>query len=138
MTIPDVEATTEDVARALEQLERAFPGHAVEWRPDGQGGAWAKVHDLEIGAAFEPTRSWVAFPISFQYPRAHVYPHYLPADLELASGQTFTPPLNAGQRLPEFDEPAIMLSRASHRWNPARDTAALKLVRVLEWLRECR
>jgi hypothetical protein len=64
-----------------------------------------------------------------------VYPHYLRPDLALANGQAFTPPLHPGQQLPGFAEPALMVSRASHRWDPVRDTAALKLVRVLEWLR---
>jgi len=36
--------------------------------------------------------------------------------------------------MPGFNLPAVMVSRASHRWNPVTDTAALKLLRVLEWL----
>lgn len=135
MTIPDAVAVTPEVAAGLEELERAFPEHAMDVLPDGQGGVWAKLHDVTIGSAFLPARSWVAFPLSFQYPRAHVYPHYLRPDVALASGQAFAPPLHPGQRLPGFDEPALMVSRASHRWDPARDTAALKLIRVLDWLR---
>jgi hypothetical protein len=30
-----------------------------------------------------------------------------------------------------------MVSRGSNHWNPATDTALLKLLRVLEWLRGC-
>jgi hypothetical protein len=32
-------------------------------------------------------------------------------------------------------EPAIMLSRRSNRLNPETDTAALKLAKVLDWIR---
>ena len=37
--------------------------------------------------------------------------------------------------MPGFELPAIQISRRSNRWNPDRDTAALKLARVLDWIR---
>jgi hypothetical protein len=38
--------------------------------------------------------------------------------------------------MPGFDRPAAQVSRRSNRWNPALDTATLKLMRVLRWFAE--
>lgn len=127
---------TSAIAAAIEQLELAFPEHAVLFLPDAQGGAAVIVEDLPIGGAFVPVESWVGFALNYTYPRGHVYPHYLRPDLARADGQPLTSPINPGQTMPGFERPATMISRASNRWDPARDTAALKLLRVLQWLRE--
>jgi hypothetical protein len=125
----------EAVEQAIEQLRQAHPGHQLELLDEPQGGAFVIVDDLPIGERFNQKRSWIGFALAFQYPLADVYPHFLRADLELADGRELASPLNANQMMPGFDRPAVMLSRRSNRWNPARDTAALKLARVLEWLR---
>lgn len=124
------------VTACLEELQAAFPDHEREHRPDGAGGALVRIHDLPLGAAWVPETSWVAFPVSSMYPRAHVYPHFVRPDLTRADGAPMVPPMHQQQRLPVWDEPATMVSRSSPRWNPARDTAASKLTRVLLWLRE--
>lgn len=121
------------VSDCLEELRRAFPENPLEHRPDEQGGAWTLVHDLPLGPAFVPDTSWVAFPISSLYPRAHVYPHYVRADLTRTDGAALSVPLHQGQTVPVFAVPAVMVSRSSPRWDPTRDTAALKLHRVLLW-----
>ena len=92
---------------------------------EAQGGADVKVEDLDLGGGYEPETSWVGFRIAYDYPRAQVYPFYLRPDLARANGVAFQPPINLGQTLSGFNEPAIMVSRGSNRWNPARDTAAL-------------
>jgi hypothetical protein len=132
MTIPD--GLTPDVRAAIEELDAAFAEHEIRVRCDNDGGAWVVVEDVDLGPGFAPGRTWVGFPISFQYPRAHVYPHYVRPDLARADGRPFAPPIHVGQSMPPDNEPAIMISRASHRWDPTRDTAALKLTRVLDWL----
>ena len=38
-------------------------------------------------------------------------------------------------KLGPFTGAATMVSRKSNRWNPAQDTAALKLAKVLDWIR---
>jgi hypothetical protein len=128
---------TPEVETAIAEIQRAFPEHPVRTLEDGQGGARVIVEDLPIGDRFDPTTSWVGFPIGFQYPRAQVYPHYVRPDLRRRDGQPHTAPVHPGQTMPGFDESALMVSRGSNRWNPATDTALLKLLRVLEWLQEC-
>lgn len=126
---------TADVRSAIEELRAGFPGHEVLVTEEPQGGAHIIVDNLDIGPAFATAKSWVGFTLGFQHPLADVYPHYLRADLAYADGRPVQSPLNAGHTMPGFDRPAVMLSRRSNRWNPARDTAHLKLLRILDFLR---
>lgn len=124
---------TPDVATAVEEIKRAFPDHRVEVQPEDQGGAYVTVHDLPIGDRFKPATSWCGFLITFQYPRADVYPHFLGGnvrrtdDAGLPGG--ISGPMNWRGRQ------ALQVSRRSNRWNAALDTAATKLAKVLAWLR---
>jgi hypothetical protein len=129
---------TAAVTEALEEIRAAFRSHRVHHEPDGQGGAFVRVEDLDLGRAFSPATSWVAFQITFQYPFADVYPHYLRHDLVRTDGQAFTPPLhpNHPMTLPNgATAPAVMISRRSNQRDPETDTAATKLAKVLDWLR---
>ena len=94
------------------------------------------LEDLDLGPAFTPSTSSVGFAISPLYPRADVYPHFVRPDLARSDGSALTAPLNPGHAMPGFNRPAVMVSRRSNRWNPACDTAALKLHRVLFWFNE--
>ncbi len=124
---------TSEVINALNELARGFPGARIEHREDGQGGAHVVVFGLTLGSGFVPSTSWIGFSISGLYPRTDVYPHFVRADVARADGRNLMPPLNPGHIMPGFDYPAVMLSRRSNRWDPSRDTAALKLLRVLLW-----
>ena len=126
---------TADVSSAINELRAGFPGHEVFATEESQGGAHIIVDNLDIGAAFATPKSWIGFTLGFQHPLADVYPHYLRPDLAYADGRPLQSPLNAGQTMPGFGRPAVMLSRRSTRWNPARDTAHLKLLRILDFLR---
>jgi hypothetical protein len=125
---------TPGVEGAVDQIRRAFPDNTVQVLGDGAGGAYILVEDLPIGAGFDPARSWVAFLIPYMYPAGDIYPHWVRPDLAFADGRPLAPPLNPGQQVPLFDRPAVMISRRSNRWNPAQDTALLKLLRVLKFL----
>lgn len=126
---------TADVSAAIEELRAGFPGHEVLVIEEPQGGAHVIVDNLDVGPTFATPQSWIGFTIGFQHPLADVYPHYLRADLAHTDGRPLQPPLNAGHMMPGFDRPAVMLSRRSTRWNPARDTAQVKLLRILDFLR---
>lgn len=123
---------TPEVEEAIAGLKAAFADHTVEATPDAQGGAYVVVHDLPLGPQYRPERSWVGFAISFQYPRADVYPHYTDPTLARVDGA----PLGEGlqQPVPWHGCMATQISRRSNGWNAAEDTAALKLHKVLDWL----
>jgi hypothetical protein len=128
---------TAAVQQAIEEIRAAFPGHKTEVEPDTDGGAYVKVHDLALGDKYEPSVSWLAFRITFQYPFADIYPHFCIPTLRRKDGRALGGGFNLNNQwqTPKTSEPAIMLSRRSNRLNPETDTAALKLAKVLDWIR---
>ena len=86
---------------------------------------------MELGPAYKQSKTWVAFHITYGYPQAEVYPHFVRADLSRVDGS----PLGQGTSLGQFrGQEAIQLSRRSNQLNPAVQTAQLKLEKVLQWL----
>ncbi len=124
---------TPEVQRAIEEIQQTFPKHRVEVTSEGQGGAYVIVHDLLIGERYLPSTSWIGFTISYQYPYADVYPHYLDGSLRRIDGLI----QGAGLQFPVnwHNRQVIQVSRRSNRWNATIDTAATKLSKVLVWLR---
>lgn len=130
-----------EVASAVKELQEAYPNATVTAVPDGSGGAFVTVDPVDVSSRYAPSRTWIKFHITFQYPLADVYPHFVRPDLRRADGQTPGGlPLGPGSSPGAFtmngvQEPAIQLSRRSNNLNPAVDTAVLKLEKVLEWLK---
>lgn len=124
---------TPEVQAAIEEVEQAFPHNRVEVEPDADGGAFVIVHDLPVGSTYESETSWVGSQITFQYPRADVYPHFFDGKLRRkdgkALGEGFSGPTEWRGRA------AVQVSRRSNRLNPTVDTAATKIAKVLEWVR---
>jgi hypothetical protein len=124
---------TPEVEQAIAQIRTTFDGHRVQFEPEPQGGAYVVVDDLFLGDQYVPTTSWLGFLITFQYPRADVYPHFVDPQLRRADGRAhgagFSGPLSWQGRL------ALQISRRSNRLNPAIDTAATKLAKVIEWVK---
>lgn len=124
---------TPEVIEALQELERTFPNNPIKVEPDDQGGASVVFEDVWIGEQYQPPSSWIGFHIDFQYSRSDVYPHYIDNGVRRVDGcdhgQGFSGPMTWQNRQ------AIQISRRSNRWNPAVDTAAAKLIKVLDWLR---
>ena len=52
-------------------------GTAVEVVPDADGGACVLIKGVDIGEAFSPSETWVAFQITWTYPDADCYPHFI-------------------------------------------------------------
>ena len=120
------------VKLAISQLIKGFPKARVTATDSGDGGAKVMIDSVDLGPSFEPSSSWVKFSVSFQYPNADIYPIFLRSDLTRTDGRSH----GKGIAQSEFDgAPALQLSRRSNRLNPDTDTAALKVTKVLEWLR---
>lgn len=123
---------TPAVAQAIDQIRATFPDCTIDVAPDNAGGAYVVVNGLRLGPPYVQPEIWIGFQITFQYPYADVYPHFAPPDLARADGRA----LGEGMGNGSFrGAPAIQISRRSTRLNPARDTAALKLLKVIQWLR---
>lgn len=125
-------ALTAEVAEGIEQIRQQCPDSSVTVAEDGQGGAYVVVADVDLGEKYVPSRSWIGFQLTFQYPYSDVYPHFIAGDVVRADGAALGEAMSPTQWR---DRPAIQVSRRSNRLNPAVDTAALKLLKVLDWIR---
>lgn len=122
---------TPSVAAAVEEIKAAYPRTHVRADGDGDGGAFVFVEEVPLSEAYQQSETWIGFHIVYLYPDADVYPHFVREDLSRVDGL----PLTEGMSRGEFQgSPAIQLSRRSNRWDPARDTALLKLKKVISWL----
>jgi hypothetical protein len=123
---------TPEVAQAIDELKAAFPDAAVTACSLPDGGANVMIDPVDPGANYVQRKTWIGFAIGFQYPYADVYPLFVRPDLTRSDGASH----GEGIALTSFDgQPALQLSRRSSRLNPRIDTAALKVAKVLEWLR---
>jgi len=118
---------------AVNELRAAFAGHRVETQADGQGGAFVVIDGLPLGDLYVQDESWMGFHITYLYPAADVYPHYVRPDLTRRDGQPLGPGFSA-TTWPHVG-PAMQLSRRSNRRDVAYDSATFKAHRVLDWIR---
>ena len=124
------------VQQAVDEIRSAYPENKLDVLPDEEGGAFVKVHDLFVGKQYQPESSWVAFRITFQYPFADVYPHHCVANLARKNGGALGEGFSQSiWKSPAGNESSTMISRRSNRLNAATDTAALKLVKILDWMK---
>jgi len=120
------------IEKAIAEIRSSFPDCQVDAETDGTGGAYVLVHGVPLGPPYVQPNIWVGFQITFQYPYADVYPHFTGTDLARADGR----PLGEGLGSATWrGQAATQLSRRSNKLNPATDTAALKLLKVMQWLR---
>ena len=131
------EAIKLEVTEAINEVRSSFSGHQVDIEPDDQGGAFVRIHEVDLGPTYKPSETWVGFQITFQYPFADVYPHYIRHDIARADGKALVTPFNHNQTfaLPSGGVSAVMVSRSSKRRDPVTDTAVVKLAKVLDWIR---
>lgn len=122
-----------DVTEAIAEIRRSFPNHEVDLAEDGQGGARVTVHGFALGEQYSPSTSWIGFTIGFQYPAADVYPHFVRGDLARRDEKPLGEAMTTGHTW--NGAAAVQVSRRSKRWDRGADTAAIKLTKVLEWLR---
>ena len=124
-------AMTPEVEQAVEELRARLPETGVDAVGTGDGGAIVTIARVDPGPAYVQHETWMRLAISFQYPYADIYPLFVRPDLVRTDGQ----PHGQGISLGSFQgSPAMQLSRRSNRLNPAIDTAALKVAKVLQWL----
>lgn len=122
-----------EVSRAVEELRACFPDAEVDATDTGDGGVMVTISPVELGSVYVQRDTWLGFAISFQYPYADVYPLFVRPDLTRVDGEGH----GIGIGLASFNgERAMQLSRRNNRLNPTVDTAALKVMKVVKWLRE--
>jgi hypothetical protein len=130
MTWP--EPLNPEVRQGLDELAVLFGELSVV--PEGQGGARVTIKSLPLPGGLNRSESWCGFVIPYNYDDAQVYGHHFPADLRRADGQQLDGP--GFNYSGNWDgAPALIVSRSSPGWRKGTDTAALKLVKVIEFLK---
>lgn len=124
---------TPAVEEAVAEIRATYIGHQVDVTPLPDGGACVVVHGLTLSGSFEPNVSWVGFVIGFQYPYADVYPHHIDAQVKRRDGQALGEGFSGVQTWQ--GRSCFQVSRKSNHLDATTDTAALKLAKVLQWLR---
>lgn len=124
---------TPEVSAAIDELRRHYVGVAVNVDAKGDGGAYVTLCSFDPGPAYEQRETWIGFEISYLYPAADVYPLFIRPDLKRVDGKPHRERITSAKFR---GEPALQLSRNTPGLNPAVDTAALKVTKVLKWLRD--
>ena len=120
---------TVEVINAIKDLEAVLPGR-VRSEPDGFGGAYVTVEDIELGPGWSRPSAPLTFHVPYNYPAAAIYPYYLPPD---ARPLNSSPP--ALQQVVWRGNPATQVSLRHTRWDPVRDNALGCVFQVRSWLR---
>jgi hypothetical protein len=129
-------SVTAPVARAITEIRSSFPDTQVYAWPDGQGGAHVVIDSIDLGPGWAQESTWLAFSISYLYPDADCYPHYVRADLAHADGRGLEVPFHFGNAF--LDHPSVMVSRRTNLREPALSTAARKALSVTAHIQEQR
>lgn len=122
----------EAVGKAIADIRANWADAIVTAEPDNDGGAYVIVEPVTLGELYTHAATWIGFRITFQYPYADVYPHFVRSDLLRKDGRALGDGISTGHTF--AGRSAIQISRRSNRLNPATDTATLKLGKVLQWL----
>jgi hypothetical protein len=120
------------VEQAVGEIQAEYGDVQVRVRDDGEGGAYVIVEEVDLGPFYRPSKSWIGFRITFQYPYSDTYPHYVCGDLSRVDGR----PLGEGtsSNVTFEGRAAVQISRRSNRLDPRSQTALIKLKKVLAWL----
>jgi len=121
-----------EVEKAIEEIKAEFPDSTVTVREDAEGGAFVIVDPVDAGEMHDPRTTWIGFRITFQYPYADVYPHFIRADLKRVDGCAHGEGMSSQTWEGWPSGQCLQLSRRSNR---GACSAAQKVQKVLAWLR---
>lgn len=121
-----------DVANAIEELIKAFPGSVVTNSEDGEGGAYVVVESVNLGERFNPSTTWMGGHISALYPYADIYPLFIDANVRRVDGMSFQAPITTGHSF--AGRPAIQISRRNNRVQNSPQSAVAKFLKVIDFV----
>lgn len=122
-----------EVSKALEEIQATFPEGTLTSSEDGQGGAWFFVDGVDAGKSLLPEKIWIGADISAQYPYADIYPIFVSNELRRADGSPLGEAISLN--IGFHGRNATQISRRSNHRDPGIETAAIKLQKVLAWLK---
>ncbi|MDE0006443.1 MAG: hypothetical protein OXQ29_27450 [Rhodospirillaceae bacterium] len=122
------------VAKAVDELDRAFPSSPILSREDGEGGAYVIVEHVTIGPKYKPCSTWFGGHITALYPYADIYPLFIGADVRRVNGVAFDAPVTPGAQFEQ--RPALQVSRRNNHTQNYPQTAVAKFLKVQQFLAE--
>jgi hypothetical protein len=126
------------VEHAIASITAAYGQDQIHIVPDGQGGAWVEISAVDLGSSYAQETTFVIFLLPFNLPGADIYPIFVRDDLArrdsaaLGDGLQHTTLSWPGQ---PSQRPVVQISRRTRREAFTSQTAAQKVEKVLEWLR---
>lgn len=126
------------VRDALRTVHDQFGAGRVTSQPDGQGGLWIRIEGLELGSTYVQHETFLVAQLQFSLPAADVYPLFVRPDLARVDGL----PLGEGfsstrTTAPGAEQPiaAVQVSRRTRGGQFRSQTAAMKIEKVMAWIR---
>jgi len=124
---------TPSVAAAVEGVRSAFPNTDVTvLAEDGQGGVFIRLEEVDLGPGFAPSKTWVGAQLPSNLPYADVYPVFMAPGLTRTDGQSLS---NAFAQVTWQNHSATQVSRRSNRMGGGGQSAAVKLFKVIEYVK---
>lgn len=123
----------EAVSEAIKEIGVDFPGTAIVTEPDGSGGARVIIESVDLGTPYRQKKTWLGAHLPAQLPYADIYPVFADGALERDDGQTFGAGITPNHRF--MARNAIQISRRSKRADLSVQTPAMKLLKIVYWLR---
>jgi hypothetical protein len=126
------------VQTAIAELRAVYGEEHVRVVPDGQGGAWAEILQIELGDAYVQSTTFVVFLLPFNLPGADIYPMFVRDDLARRDGRPLGESLQRTTLSwpgPPAQRPVVQVSRRTRGSAFTSQSAAQKTEKVLEWLR---
>ncbi len=127
----------EAVQTALAAIVERYGAERIRSVPDGQGGAWVEVSDVDLGDTYRQATTYVIVLLPFNLPNADVYPVYVGADLTRSDGAGLGEGFSATSvSWPGDPQPrsATHVSRRTRRSDFTRQTALQKVEKVIDWI----
>lgn len=127
----------EAVTTAVAEITASYGSANVRAVPDGQGGAWVEIKDVDLGAPYEQDATFLICQLQFTLPAADVYPMYVRGDLSRADKQAHGQGFSVTQLNWPGDEqprPVFQVSRRT-QGDFTLQTPLQKIEKVLAWIR---
>ncbi len=123
----------DNVQAAIGEIEGTFAPSPVVVVPDGQGGARVIVERAVLGPPYVQALTWLGAHLPAQLPYSDVYPVFVDGALRRCDGASLVAPITPGHSF--MNRPAVQVSRRSNRVDLDIQSAAMKLQKVLHWMR---
>ncbi|EIM98152.1 hypothetical protein WQE_25488 [Paraburkholderia hospita] len=131
-TTPDFTGLKAEVVKAIHGVIQQFQPTEFHLEADGAGGARIRFGPVGLGDAYAQKETWVGAHIPPLVPYSDVYPVFVRGDLLRADEKALVVPMTQNHTF--MGQPAVQVSLRSNRREATRETACMKLLKVIHWV----